>query len=198
MRRPSRHDDRDDPGLLTRDRTLGATRAALPSALLAALLSGLLAACGGGATAAEGLGVSRMDRPLPPLGGETIGGGPLDPADLAGKVVVVNVWATWCGPCRREQPILQRVWERYRDRGVAFVGIDWRDDRAAARAWVEEFGVTYPSLWDPSGAWADDLGWLGAPTTYLADRSGTIRYRIEGAVEEADLVRLIEELLAEG
>jgi DsbE subfamily thiol:disulfide oxidoreductase len=139
-----------------------------------------------------------MEMPLPRLAGETVDGGRLDPAHLEGAVVVVNVWATWCGPCRREQPVLQRVFERYRDEGVAFVGIDWRDDRAKARAWREEFGVTYPSLWDPSGAWADDFGWLGAPTTYLADRSGTIRYRIEGAVEEDELTRLLDELLAAG
>jgi len=196
VRRPPDHDDREDRGRLNPIRSAQAVRPAL------ALLVLLLAACGGTGSALSG--IREVERPLPPLAGETVDGGRLEEADLAGKVVLVNVWATWCGPCRTEQPMLQRLWERYRDRGVAFVGIDWRDDRAAARDWIRAFGVTYPSLWDPSGSWADDLGWIGAPTTYLADRGGTIRYVIEGAigdryaVQEEDLVRLLEELLAEG
>lgn len=192
MRRPPHDDDREDRGRLTSIRGL---RVSLALLVLSA------AACGGAGSALSG--IREVERPLPPLRGETVDGGTLEPSDLSGKVVLVNVWATWCGPCRREQPMLQRLWERYRGRGVAFVGIDWRDDRAAARDWIRTFGVTYPSLWDPSGSWADDLGWIGAPTTYLADRTGTIRYVIEGAVgdryavQEDDLVRLLEGLLAE-
>lgn len=144
------------------------------------------------------LGTTRISEPMPELSGQTLQGGRIEPSDYRGKVVVVNVWGTWCGPCRREQPTLQRVWERFRDRGVAFIGIDWRDDPAAARDWIDEFGVTYPSIPDPSGAWADDFEWVGAPTTYVVDRSGVMRYKVQGEVEEDELESLITELLAMG
>lgn len=154
--------------------------------------------CGrGGALGAE-TGVSEVDRPLPPLAGETVQGGTVRAADFRGEVLVVNVWATWCGPCRREQPALQRLGERFGDRGVAFLGLNYNDDPAAARAWVDEFDVTYPSISDPSGSFADDLGFVGLPDTYVVGRSGTIRFAVFGETSEQELAGLIEQLLAGG
>ncbi|MFN8232295.1 MAG: TlpA disulfide reductase family protein [Actinomycetota bacterium] len=121
-------------------------------------------------------GVTAMDRPLPLLRGPTLDGGTADTRDLRGRVAVVNVWAEWCGPCLEEMPALQRLYERYGDRGVAFLGINYRNDEDKARALVETTGVTYPSLVDHAGAWADDLGFVGLPDTYVVDRgapSGT-------------------------
>ena len=91
------------------------------------------------------------DRALPQLQGESVDGSPLDSTDFLGSVLVVNVWATWCEPCRREQPTLQALHERYERQGVEFLGIDYRDNREAALAWIKDFGVTYPSLFDPDG-----------------------------------------------
>ena len=145
---------------------------------------------------ADGLGLIRVDRPLPALAGPAVGGGEVSPADYDGRVVVVNFWATWCGPCREEQPALQQIWEDYRDRGVGFVGVNYRDDDAAAAAWIEEFGVTYPSVADPSGGWADDFSLAGAPTTYVADTAGRIRYLVTGAVSSGQLSAVLDELLA--
>ena len=145
---------------------------------------------------ADGVGLSRVDRPLPALAGSAVGGGEVSPADYAGRVVVVNFWATWCGPCREEQPALQQVWEDYRDRGVGFLGVNYRDDPAAAAAWIDEFGVTYPSVADPAGGWADDFALAGAPTTYIADPAGRIRYLVTGAVSSGQLSAVLDELLA--
>lgn len=133
---------------------------------------------------------------MPDLGGSTVQGGQFDATDHAGKVLVVNVWATWCAPCRAEQPALQQVWQDYRSRGVAFVGVNYRDDAAAAAAWIDEFGVTYPSIQDPSGGWADDLGFLGLPDTYVADAGGTIRYLVTGATTREQVSGVLDELLA--
>jgi cytochrome c biogenesis protein CcmG, thiol:disulfide interchange protein DsbE len=140
-------------------------------------------------------GVSAMDRPMPRLRGATLDGGTADTRELRGSVAVVNVWAEWCGPCLEEMPALQRLSERYAGRGVAFLGINYRNDEAKARAFVASTGVTYPSLVDRDGAWADDLGFVGLPDTYVVDRSGTIRYAVFGRTDEAELAGLIDELL---
>jgi DsbE subfamily thiol:disulfide oxidoreductase len=152
----------------------------------------LSTACSG---SGDGLGLSEVDRPLPDLAGSTVQGGSLDASDYAGHVLVVNFWATWCGPCRSEQPALQQVWRDYEDRGVRFVGVNFRDDAAAAAAWIDEFGVTYPSVLDHSGGWADDFGFLGLPDTYVADAGGTIRYLITGATTREQLSGLLDGLL---
>jgi len=143
----------------------------------------------------DGLGLVRVDRPLPALAGETVQGAEIAPADYAGHVTVVNFWATWCGPCRQEQPALQQVWTQYRDRGVEFVGVDYRDDTAAAGAWIDEFGVTYPSVADAPGGWADDFALRGAPTTFIADATGRIRYLITGAVGADELSSVLDGML---
>ena len=163
----------------------------LLSPLLALAMLG--AACTG---TSDGLGLVAADRPLPALTGPTVQGGHVAATDYAGHVLVVNFWATWCGPCREEQPALQQVWGDYQSRGVRFVGVNYRDDSAAAGAWIDEFGVTYPSIEDPSGAWADDFGFLGLPDTYVSDAGGTIRYVVTGATTAEQLSGVLDELLA--
>jgi cytochrome c biogenesis protein CcmG/thiol:disulfide interchange protein DsbE len=110
--------------------------------------------------------------------------------------LVINVWADWCGPCRKDQPQLVRLADRYHEDEVRFLGINYQDDRDAARAWVEEFGVPYPSLYDPSGRTAVDLGYPFLPDTYVVDRQGTIRWVVFGASDEKELQDLIDDLIA--
>jgi cytochrome c biogenesis protein CcmG, thiol:disulfide interchange protein DsbE len=141
-------------------------------------------------------GVTEMDEPLPRLQGPTLDGGTADTRDLRGSIAVINVWAEWCAPCLEEMPALQRLHERYQDRGVSFLGINYRNDEDKARSFVEVTGVTYPSLVDHAGAFADDLGFVGLPDTYVVDRAGRIRYAVFGETSEAELAALIDELLA--
>ena len=144
-------------------------------------------------------GVASQDEPLPELSGESLYGQRLDAATYAdGNVLVINVWANWCAPCRREQPQLARVANRYRDEGVRFLGINYQDDRDAARAWVRGFEVPYPSLFDPSGRSAADLGFLALPDTYVVDPGGRIRWVVYGETDEDELAGLIDEVLALG
>lgn len=142
-------------------------------------------------------GVAELDQPFPGLEGEAVVGPPIDTRSMEWSVLVVNVWATWCEPCRREQPALQQVQADYEGRGIGFVGIDYRDDRAAAQRWIEDFGVTYQSLFDPEGRTASTLGFPFLPDTYLVDSSGTMRYAVYGETSTAELSGLIDELLAE-
>ncbi|WP_460834443.1 TlpA family protein disulfide reductase [Nocardioides hungaricus] len=89
--------------------------------------------------------------PLPQIRGTTIDGQALDLTDLRGRVVVLNVWGSWCGPCRAEAPDLAAVATETATRGVEFVGIDVRDNPAAARAFVRKYQITYPSFDDQNG-----------------------------------------------
>lgn len=138
-----------------------------------------------------------MSSPLPALEGEAVSGGTVDLAAFRGHVTVLNVWATWCGPCRREQPGLVRAAKHYADRGVRFVGLNYQDNRAAARAWIDEFHVPYDSLLDEAGSFADDLGFPYLPDTYIVDAEGTIRWVIYGETNQDEVSGLIDEVLAQ-
>jgi thiol-disulfide isomerase/thioredoxin len=151
-----------------------------------------------GAPATTGTGAVALDEPLPALKGESLDGAQLDAASFRGEVLVVNAWASWCGPCKREQPDLAALARRYQDRGVSFLGINYRDDRATARRWVsDEFHVPYPSIYDPSGRSANVLAYpLGLPDTYVVDPSGTIRWALYGQTDAKELSGLIDQVLA--
>jgi cytochrome c biogenesis protein CcmG/thiol:disulfide interchange protein DsbE len=161
------------------------------------VLSAASACTGGGPGASDnGLGAAAVSSPAPALTGRTVQGKTASLADLRGSVVVVNVWATWCDPCREEQPDLVKLAGEYEGRGVEFLGLNERDDPAKARAWVEEFGVPYPSILDAPGAWADDFAFFGLPDTYVIDRAGTIRWAVAGQTDAGEVRQLIDRVLA--
>jgi thiol-disulfide isomerase/thioredoxin len=139
--------------------------------------------------------VIELASPMPELqGDEWINGEPVTKDELEGRIALVNFWAEWCGPCRDEQPALQRLAEEF-DGRVQFVGVNFIDDQARALEFIREFGVTYPSVVD-DGALAHRFQMPYAPTTYLVDRSGMMRYQLLGAQEEDDLRGYLEDLLA--
>ena len=160
---------------------------------IASLALALVVACGSD----QGiLGVARVDRPLPRLEGSTIDGRRLDAKTYAdGRVLVINVWSETCAPCRREQPHLVSLARSLAPRGVRFLGINYLDDQDAARAWVREFDVPYPSLHDRSGRTAADLGYPALPDTYVVDAGGTIRWVVYGEADARQLAGLIEDVL---
>ena len=117
--------------------------------------------------------------------------------DFRGRIVVLNMWASWCLPCREEARGLQATWQTYRSRGVQFLGSNYADDRYAARAFAEEFGITYPSVFDPSGRLAADYGFFGLPSTFVIDGSQRIRVSFTGYVTAKQLRRSLDQLLGE-
>jgi cytochrome c biogenesis protein CcmG/thiol:disulfide interchange protein DsbE len=123
-------------------------------------------------------------------------GEPIRLSSFRGHVVVLNFWASWCAPCRLEAPGLRRVSERYRNRGVRFLGVNYRDDAAAAHAFVDEFRLGYPSVSDPSGSLAYDYELVGFPSTFIIDPAGTMRYRFVGYLDEAVLEDAVSDVLS--
>ena len=116
-------------------------------------------------------------------------------ADLRGKVVVVNIWASWCGPCRAEAPGLAQLSQQYADR-VQFVGVDIDDQAAPARAFIQQYGWTYPSVADPQGEIKRGYGFLGQPDTLVYDAAGTRVWAGAGAVQTSDLQAAIDKALS--
>jgi cytochrome c biogenesis protein CcmG/thiol:disulfide interchange protein DsbE len=116
------------------------------------------------------------------------GGGPLTLESLRGKVVVLNFWASWCGPCKEETPLLQEAWQRWQNRDVVFVGIDVKDFRGDARAFLARYNVSYPNVYDGKGSTVGRYGVTGFPETYFIDAAGKVRYRIAGPIDDADEV----------
>ena len=109
-------------------------------------------------------------------------------SDLRGQVVLVNLWATWCGPCRFETPFLQSLYEEYRGRGFEIVGISVDDAgfEDGVREFTREYGVSYTVLHDPEMRSMDAFGAVGLPATYLVGRDGVIRLVRVGPVSEED------------
>ena len=134
-------------------------------------------------------------RPAPTLRGTTLDGESLDVASLRGSVVVLNVWGSWCAPCKKEQPELQRAAEDLAGEGVRFVGINVRDrTKGNALAHNRRFGVTYPSFFDPSArlvARFADLPPSAIPTTVVIDRDGRVAARVLGSTSYDELVDLV-------
>jgi cytochrome c biogenesis protein CcmG/thiol:disulfide interchange protein DsbE len=116
-------------------------------------------------------------------------------SQLRGTPVVVNVWASWCGPCRHEAPHLADAAETYGDR-VQFLGIDILDSRGSARGFIREFGWTYPSLFDATGTVRDGLGLLGQPDTVFFDQRGHELARVTGPIAPEELTKRLEQLTA--
>jgi thiol-disulfide isomerase/thioredoxin len=137
----------------------------------------------------------------PALSGKTFDGSPLS-LDVVGrgKVVLLNVWASWCGPCREESPMLGASAKVYSAQGVVFVGIDEQDTAAAGRAFATSAGMTYPIFVDPDGALLSKLKMLpqmGIPSTLVLDKHGRVAARVIGPTNAAELKQVLGTLVSE-
>lgn len=115
-------------------------------------------------------------------------------AELRGTPVVVNIWGSWCPPCRVEAPDLAELAREFEGR-VQFLGVDILDSREAAREFILEFDWPYPSVFDPNGEIRDRLGYVGQPVTVVYDREGEISFEWTGATTAAQLRPEIEKVL---
>lgn len=133
------------------------------------------------------------------LAGGTLDGGRADAASFRGQPVVVNVWGSWCAPCRKEAPDLQAAYQQLKESGVGFIGIDTRDDDPAqALAFQRTFGITYPSIVDNGGSVLLSLRGAVAPqsvpSTLVLDAQGRVAARVSGPVDRTTLVGLVSDV----
>ena len=139
---------------------------------------------------------------------ETLEGGELRLSDLRGRGVIVNLWATWCGPCRKEMPQFVAAYDRYQDKGLEIIALNVQESPSIIRPFVEDFGVDFPVVLDRRGDVFRGYRVLGLPTTYFIDRQGVVRdvfqgpfrerlqgTQVQGAIEEDELTGRIEEIL---
>jgi thiol-disulfide isomerase/thioredoxin len=131
----------------------------------------------------------------PDFSGTTLTGSKLSFSSYRGKVVVLNFWGSWCVPCRAEASTLAAVAALYRSSGVAFLGVDVRDTKASALAFTRSFGISYPSVTDPSSSITLDFTSVvpiaGTPTTLVIDRTGHIAGAVFGSATYPELTTIL-------
>lgn len=149
----------------------------------------------------QGAAMGEVNRPAPAFTLPALGGGTVDFASYSGQVVLVNFWGTWCEPCKREMPALEAAHQRLGDQGLAVIGIDLANDELSRgsseeqiRAFVEQFGVTYPIALDTDGNVTNAYRVFPLPTSFFIDGQGHIRYVHVGELTLDDVVARFDEL----
>lgn len=182
------------PARLTRRRAAGLLA-------LGGAAFGLLAACGGAAggrlTTAAGAGAdapAKAPTAAPDFTFTTFEGERLGLADLRGKAVVLNFWASWCVPCKAEMPYFETTYRAYKDRGVVFVGLAVQDDPDDSALFLDQLGITYPTGPDVGNEVALSYRATGLPTTVFITRDGKVARKWTGALSERQLVAYVEEI----
>jgi cytochrome c biogenesis protein CcmG/thiol:disulfide interchange protein DsbE len=153
------------------------------------------AAAGTGQIASPREGFPAPDFTLPALGG-----GDIRLADQAGQVVIINLWASWCPPCRAEMPAIEQVYVANRDRGLVVLAVNstYQDNEDSAARFAQDLGLTFPILFDRDGAVSRRYRLRALPTTFFVDRRGLIRSVVVGGpMSPAVLQSQVEPLLAE-
>ena len=156
-----------------------------PANLLPALLLATSLAAGATAPAPE---------PAPDFSLPSRDGGDVRLSDLRGQVVMINFWATWCGPCRQEMPLLEQIQAKYEPLGFTLLGVNVEPDSAPATAWLEKVPVSFPILFDTQNAVAERFGVQGMPSSVFVDREGRVRhvhrgYKPGDEAQYADMIR---------
>jgi thiol-disulfide isomerase/thioredoxin len=136
-----------------------------------------------------------VGRPAPEFTGTDLEGKPISLSDFRGHPVLLNFWASWCGPCRAEQPGLSVVAKDYEAKGLRVVGVTVRDNLNSARIYRDEFHVTYPSVFDQAARLGYAYQVDAPPSTVLIDAAGIVRYKETGGVGEDILRRLLADKL---
>lgn len=164
--------------------------AALPLVLLVILVASLVSRAG---LLASG---PRIGAPAPQFAVADLNGNPIRLADLRGRPVIVNFWASWCGPCVEEFPLLQSALEAHRAQGLAVVGIIYNDRSESARQFIARMRATWPSAMDPAGGLAKDYNIYGPPESFFIDRNGTLLGHQIGQLSARDLDRQLSAILS--
>ncbi len=134
-------------------------------------------------------------KPVPDFELPTLAGDHVRLSSLHGKVVLLNFWASWCAPCREEIPTLEATYSHYRDRGLVIVGVNVYESADQARAFTDQFDVTFPVGLDANGSVAAEFGVSGLPVSILIDRGGSVVYQHMGSIPADTLETQLSPLL---
>lgn len=163
-------------------------------------MAGMLLVAASAACAPSEAGPPRIGEPAHEYAATTLEGDTVSLSSLRGQVVLLNLWATWCAPCRAETPYLQSIYQEHRDRGFTIVGIsmDTGDARDDIAMFVDEYDVGYTILHDPRMRGMELYQVLGLPATFLIDREGVLRWMRYGPIPEGDpeFLRALEDVLS--
>jgi thiol-disulfide isomerase/thioredoxin len=159
-------------------------------ALAFAALLAVVTACSGG-SAPTVPAVEDISEPMPALTGQVLTGGTLARNDYAGRVTIVNFWATTCTPCVREMPLLSSFHDG--PDGAFVVGVNYREGAAIAREFVRDLDVAYPSVRDEDGSLAHRFDVPFLPTTFVIDGDGQMRFKVMGEIDGGTLERLVDD-----
>lgn len=144
-------------------------------------------------------GARELSGPAPAFTLETLEGEKVSLSDYKDQVVMINFWASWCGPCRQEMPYLNELYDTYKKAGFVLLGVNLDEDAAAAKKFLDKTPVTFPVLLDPTGKVADQYKNQAMPSSYFIDREGNLSYLHQGyrPGEEAQYKKVIRALLAQ-
>lgn len=166
------------------------------------MAAAVLAACSAGAGASPagsvievGGGPVRIGAPAPAFQLADLSGHPVKLADYAGRPVVVNFWASWCGPCQQEFPMLRQARQQYAAKGLEILGVIYKDSPDAARGFMTKENAAWPALVDTGGSVARAYGILGIPDSFFVDRTGVVRALSYGPPSQADLAQYLGKIL---
>jgi cytochrome c biogenesis protein CcmG/thiol:disulfide interchange protein DsbE len=139
----------------------------------------------------------RENHPAPDFTLADLSDTPVRLSDLRGQVVLVNVWATWCPPCRAEMPMIQAAYEQYRAQGFRVLAVNLREDPRVVAAYMEQGGLTFPALLDHDGAVSNAYQSQVLPSSFFIDRAGVVRAVYRGPMARSVIAGTVEQLLSE-
>jgi thiol-disulfide isomerase/thioredoxin len=140
---------------------------------------------------------AEMDFPAPELDLITLDGTPVSLGDFRGSVVLVNLWATWCPPCREEMPTLQIFYEKYKENGFVLIAIDQEETLEVVQPFVEEYGLTFPIWLDENYQAQKEFKTMSLPSSYVIDRDGQVRLMWIGGISKNNLEKYVPDIILE-
>ena len=140
---------------------------------------------------------AEVNFPAPELVLEDLSGKPVSLEDYRGSIVLVNLWATWCPPCREEMPTLLKFYEKYKDDGFVLIAINQEEPREVVEPFVKEFGLTFPVWLDLEYLAEREFNTMNLPSSYVIDRTGTVRLMWIGGISKKNLEKYVPDIIME-